>query len=157
MANDKNLENGIPFRFSKTNQPQNRGRKPDKLKAFLEAYDLSSSDINAVLQNILFAYTTEDLKEIFGKGKKRNVPLFITFIMKLLTTSTAKGNEKPIAYCLDRMFGKPMQQVNMSLENDLPTDPAIRQQLVEALKKEICMTDTNVVASKVKHTIQEEQ
>ena len=51
--------------FSSTNQPKNSGRKPNKLKKFIDDNGLTSSDISATIKYIL-PLTEEEIKKLGG-------------------------------------------------------------------------------------------
>jgi|LSPZ01.1.fsa_nt_gi hypothetical protein len=107
---------GENTRFSKTNQPEKRGRKPDKIKKYIQEYDLSSSDVNAILTKILFDHTLGDLEAIIADPeKKNNLVTFIAYVIMILQKSAEKGDIRPLSYFMDRMFGKPDDKVSVSM------------------------------------------
>lgn len=104
MANEKNLENGKATRFSSTNQPSKRGRKPSILKKWIKEYDIPLRDVQAVMTNLMFAYTLSEIKEI--AEKEEGLPVGISVMVKGLAADIQNGGIKTFDKMLDRSFGK---------------------------------------------------
>jgi hypothetical protein len=122
MANPENLR-GKGNRFSSTNQPANRGRKPSILKGLIKKYDLSKSDVDAIIQNLLFDHTVGELEKIAGDKKQRNaLPAFAAYFMNLIEISTSKGDSRALAYFLDRLHGKPKENIDFRGNMDIGPD-----------------------------------
>ncbi|GMO33856.1 MAG: hypothetical protein Ta2B_14310 [Termitinemataceae bacterium] len=122
MANNPENVIGKGNRFSSTNQPENRGRKPSKIKKLIKKYDLPKSDVDAIIQNLLFDHTVGELSEIAqDDDKKSALPAFAAYLMVLLEKSTSKGDPRVLSYFLDRVYGKPVQTMDINQPaDDLP-------------------------------------
>lgn len=94
----ENLKN----RFSSENQPPNRGRKPSKLKKYIQDCDLSSTDIQAAMQYMLDK--SED--EIEGMANDKNVPMMMRLFAKAMTADMKGSNLTNILKMLDRAVEK---------------------------------------------------
>jgi hypothetical protein len=122
MPNPENLI-GKGNRFSTTNQPAKRGRKPSKIKGLIKKYDLPKSDVDAIIQNLLFDHTVGEIEKIAkDDAKKSALPAFAAYLMVLLEKSTSKGDPRVLSYLLDRLYGKPTQVMEVSQSSeDLPS------------------------------------
>jgi hypothetical protein len=123
MANPENII-GKGHRFSSTNQPANRGRKPSKIKRLIKKYDLPKSDIDAVIQNILFDHTLGELEELAkDRAKQNKLPAFAGYLLALLQKSAEKGDPHVIQYFLDRVYGRPMQAMDVTADANIQLLP----------------------------------
>jgi hypothetical protein len=104
MARESIRNEGKSTRFSKENQPKNRGRKPSLLKKWIKEYDIPISDVRAVMTNLMFAYTLKEIKEI--ADKEEGMPVGISVMVKGLAADIQSGNPKTLEKMLDRSFGK---------------------------------------------------
>ena len=107
MARKTIAKDGEKTRFSSTNQPENKGRKPSILKQYIKKYNVSKDDINAMIECILFDHTfgqIEDIKD--DKDKMRELPLFMYYLINTLNKAAGKGDIKWLDSILDRKSGK---------------------------------------------------
>ncbi|MDR2494671.1 MAG: hypothetical protein LBD24_05545 [Spirochaetaceae bacterium] len=104
MARESIKDEGKSTRFSKENQPENRGRKPSLLKKWIKEYDIPISDVRAVMTNLMFAYTLKEIKEI--ADREEGMPVGISVMAKGLAADIESGNPKNLEKMLDRSFGK---------------------------------------------------
>lgn len=100
MANKRIGEEGKRTRFSKDNQPENKGRKKsilnhDAVKA------LSFADLRTVIFDLI-AKPTEELETI---AEDKTQPAFISVIAGAIVSDKNKGRATTITDCLNRLYG----------------------------------------------------
>ena len=104
----------VEHRFSSTNQPANRGRKPSRLKAFIEDNGLSHSDLNNTIKYI-FPMTEKELNELKNDPEK-------PILMRLLVGAILKDMENSGLYnvmqLFNRAFGQPKQEVDLNVNDE---------------------------------------
>lgn len=144
MGNPNIIEAGKATRFSKSNPPKKPGRKPSILKKWVKDFDLSKSDVNAMFKNFLFAKTTEEFEELLKNEKElKKLPAAIGLQLNILKNAARNGNGKYFEFIFNMLFGKPVQQLNISEQrNDIPDDPEERRQLIEQIENELALTKT---------------
>lgn len=110
---DKRAENviGKGNRFSSTNQPANRGRKPRLYKTIVKSgYNIGRDEFINV-ERTLIQNTKEELDEI---AKKDDTPIWVAIICRALIRSGAKGEIQILNDMSDRIFGKQKQEIEIS-------------------------------------------
>jgi uncharacterized protein (DUF2126 family) len=139
VGNPNITEAGKATQFSKTHRPKKPGRKPSKLKKWIKDYELSKNDVNAVFTNFLFAKDIGEIEEILSNKKLRDrLPAGIAFQLQILITQAKKGDGRHLENILYMLFGRPVQQIDLSKKSDdIPDDPDERRALVERIEKEI--------------------
>ena len=103
MPNMENLAKGK--KFSKTNQPANRGRKPDILKQ-LKGCGLSENDVKHLLESLI-------LKNQEGANQLLNdesIPILAVSYLRALVTDILAGRVDTVEKILDRIYGKASQR-----------------------------------------------
>ena len=104
----------VEHRFSSFNQPENRGRKPSRLKAFIEDNGLSHSDLNNTIKYI-FPMTEAELSELKNDPDK-------PILMRLLVGAILKDMENSGLYnvmqLFNRAFGQPKQEVDVNINDE---------------------------------------
>lgn len=104
----------VEHRFSSTNQPENRGRKPSRLKAFIEDNGLSHADLNNTIKYI-FPMTEKELHELKNDPEK-------PILMRLLVGAILKDMENSGLYnvmqLFNRAFGQPKQEVDLNVNDE---------------------------------------
>ena len=99
-------------RFSSTNQPANRGRKPKLYTSLIRSgYNISREEFIAV-RRTLIQKTKEELDEI---AKKYDTPIWVAIICRALIRSGSKGEVKVLDDIADSIFVKPKQEVDVSV------------------------------------------
>lgn len=109
MPRNNIAKDGEKTRFSADNQPANRGRKKNVFKKFKEKYELSSDDVNALIEYLL-SLTGEKLIEVV---KDNNQPAFVLNIASAVLHGIKKGDLTAIEKLLDRKLGKPKDTVEI--------------------------------------------
>lgn len=138
MGNPNLAAEGVPYRFSSTNQPARHGRLPSKLKKFVKDNRVSKSDVDAIFSNIIFGSTLEELQEMVKPGKKEKLPVIVALLISAFIADIKNGTLHEVNSVLDRIYGKATQQLEIGEQkSDIPDDPEERKALAEQIKKEI--------------------
>lgn len=104
---NKNIASiGRETRFSSSNQPRKRGRKPSILKK-LKAIGLSHEDITGLLENIIMA-NKQEAQEML---KNPELPLMAVGYLSALIKEIQAGKSLTIEAIIDRLDGKATQTV----------------------------------------------
>ena len=125
-------------KFSSTNQPKNPGRKKSQLKDFIKTYNISSSDVIKVFQNLILVSTVDELKELVKPANQGSQPVIVILVVKAFLKDMKNGTLREANTIIDRILGKPVQQ--LTIENavsEIPEDPEERRKLTEDLQKEL--------------------
>ena len=125
-------------KFSSTNQPKNPGRKKSQLKDFIKTYNISSSDVIKVFQNLILVSTVDELKELVKLANQGSQPVIVILVVKAFLKDMKNGTLREANTIIDRILGKPVQQ--LTIENavsEIPEDPEERRKLTEDLQKEL--------------------
>lgn len=118
---NKNIANiGMETRFSSSNQPRKKGRKPSILKK-LKAIGLSHEDITGLLENIIMA-NKQEAQEML---KNPELPIMAVGYLSALIKEIQAGKSFTIEAIIDRLDGKAAQkiQTDTTIRNAEP--PAI--------------------------------
>ena len=122
-------------RFSSSYQPVNRGRKRSALKEFLRDNQISLQDIRLLFKNIIVMKMSEIQKL---REQALELPAIIGFIVSALLKDYEAGKLDTFNNLLDRIYGKPMQQVELGqVSGSIPDTPEERQALAEKIEKEL--------------------
>lgn len=104
---NKNIANiGRETRFSSSNQPRKKGRKPSILKK-LKAIGLSHEDITGLLENIIMA-NKQEAQEML---KNPELPIMAVGYLSALIKEIQAGKSITIEAIIDRLDGKATQKV----------------------------------------------
>jgi hypothetical protein len=135
VAREDGLAAGVRTRFSSTNQPKKRGRKPSIFKKWAKENDISEKDIKSLMLNLTFAYTVGEVKELIKQaeegekaGNADKLPLGIAQFLAGSVRDINRGDLKAWWNMLDRAYGKPEKTVNHEIGN-------MRLEIVEELKR----------------------
>jgi hypothetical protein len=119
MARKDIFKNGKKTQFSSENQPDNRGRKSSVLKSLEPLY--SNEDINKILRTYILDSSFEEMMELV---KDKSLPAIVTLVLSAFLQDTKKGSVSSAMAVLDRVYGKPIQQIKVDEINVLPNDIA---------------------------------
>ena len=121
----------VEHRFSSENQPANRGRKPSRLKKYIEDNGLSATDLSATIKYIL-PMTEAELKEL---EKDETQPILMRLFVKAILKDMSSSGTYNLLQLFNRAFGAPKQDVSVTTldENGQTTgfhfvDPPKRKQ-----------------------------
>jgi hypothetical protein len=135
MNNPNVVDDGARTRFNSANQPANRGRKRSTLKKFVKDNGVSIQDVRLVFQNIIVKKLSEVRKL---KDDADALPAIVGFTVSALLKDYEGGRLDTFNSLLDRIWGKPLQQVDMSAtRGDIPDDPEERRALAEQIRAEL--------------------
>jgi hypothetical protein len=99
--------------FSSTNQPQNRGRKPSKLKKWVKEYNVGTADYRAIFNNLIACKTVEELQDMIKKGNVEKLPVVVVACAAAVVDDIQHGRLTWTNTVLDRVMSKPAQQVEV--------------------------------------------
>jgi nitrogenase molybdenum-iron protein alpha/beta subunit len=139
MAREDGLAVGVRTRFSSEYQPENRGRKPSKLKKWIKENNVSNEDFIGIFKNIIAAHTIEELEEMVEGDNKKKLPVIVALCISAFIHDMRTGTLNAANSILDRVMGKPTQQVILGNGDraELPADPEERRALAEKLRSEL--------------------
>lgn len=109
MVNEKSLQNLKPFTSER--QPTKRGRKPSVLKKYIKDNDINREDVALMIKNVLFSKSYDELVDILQDNKQ---PMIIRLFIKSYLNDFKKGSLINLQYLLDRAFGNPKQEIEVS-------------------------------------------
>jgi len=151
MANNKNLiKDNEKTRFSKENQPENRGRKPSALR-FIREEGVSITDIKRIIESLIWGYDSEELAVLLQtvkvKGKdgktltktREPVPMGINLILGALNNDLKNKSINNFDKLMDRVYGKATQPVDLPPGSNMTMSmmsPEERDKRIEELLKE---------------------
>ena len=116
MAGEYEHIKGKGNRFSSTNQPENRGRKPKLYTIAKKAYNVSREEWNEVKMYLLQC-TPQEIDKIIGK---EDTPMWVLILARGLKRNAAKGMTDVLDGMEDRLFGR--APVALNEDADIPTD-----------------------------------
>ncbi|WP_302582313.1 hypothetical protein [Paraprevotella clara] len=102
MAGEYEHIKGKGNRFSSTNQPANRGRKPKLYTVAKKAYNVSREEWNEV-KLYLLQCTPSEIDEIIDK---KDTPMWVLILARGLKRNAAKGVTDVLNDMEDRLFGR---------------------------------------------------
>ena len=139
MAREDGLAAGVRTRFSSTYQPANRGRKPSKLKKWIKENGVSNDDFIAIFKNIIATHTIEELQVMIEGDNKNKLPVIVALCISAFIHDMKTGTLTAANSILDRVMGKPTQQVILGSgdRTELPPDPEERRALAQMLRDEL--------------------
>lgn len=105
----------IEHQFSSTNQPENNGRKPNKLKKYIDDNGLSSSDITAAIKHVL-PLTEEEIKTL---GEDKEAPILMRMFVSAIASDVECGTVNNLMRLLDRAFGSPKQDITHTIDDSV--------------------------------------
>lgn len=109
MVNEKSLANLV--KFSSSRQPANNGRKPSQLKKFIKDNNVNREDVALMIKSVLFSKSYDELVDILQDNKQ---PMIIRLFIKSYLNDFKKGSLINLQYLLDRAFGNPKQEIEVS-------------------------------------------
>jgi hypothetical protein len=139
MAREDGLAAGMRTRFSSDYQPANRGRKPSQLKAWIKENNVSNEDFIAIFKTIIATNTLDELEVMVNDKNKGKLPVIVALCISAFLRDMKTGTLTSANSVLDRIMGKPTQQINFGGSNglELPEDPKARKAMADQLKKEL--------------------
>ena len=118
MAGEYEHIKGKGNRFSSTNQPANRGRKPKLYTIAKKAYNVSREEWNEV-KLFLLQSTQEEINQII---EREDTPMWVLILARGLKRNAAKGMIDVLNDMEDRIFGRAISAPEKKEDDDIPTD-----------------------------------
>lgn len=116
MAGYDNIK-GKGNRFSSTNQPPNRGRKPKLYTIAKKAYGVSREEWNEV-KLFLLQSTQDEINKII---EREDTPMWVLILARGLKRNAAKGVTDVLNDMEDRLFGRAINAPDEK-DDDVPAD-----------------------------------
>lgn len=107
--------------FTRSRQPQNKGRKPTLYKQLLKTtskrveFEMSKEDYYKVIR-YLMERTPGELKKI---AKSEDTPIWVSNIISALSMDLKTGRLTTINTVFDRLFGKATQTIEGEIEGNI--------------------------------------
>ncbi|NCB44235.1 MAG: hypothetical protein EOM59_16700 [Clostridia bacterium] len=115
MANEKKIhENSLANLkpFSSTRQPKNKnGRKPSQLKKYIKDNNMCREDVALIIKNVLFSKSSDELVNMV---QDKSEPMIVRLMVRAYLEDFKKGGLVNLSVLLDRAFGSPKQDVEVS-------------------------------------------
>lgn len=135
--------NKLGNRFSSTNQPKNRGRKPKLYKQLKEligkqvGYELEEKDFHDVIRFLMESDLATLERAIKVKDAKGNnvlnpkLPMWVANVITAMNTDVRYGRTNTLEMLFDRIFGKAVQplQGDIVTGGRQPTDDMTDEEL----------------------------
>lgn len=138
MSRNPNIvEDGKATRFSATNQPKNKGRKPSlyaelkKLAKFEGNIELNREDFRKITMLML----SKPISEIKALVSAEDTPTWVVSIGRAILKDAAGGRMSTLDSLLDRLFGKATQPTQQSVAVEMKGSIPIREWVKDRLKK----------------------
>ena len=127
-------------RFSSTYQPNNLGKRKNKLWELVDKERVSLADLKTILESLIYNYSFSDLEAIHNPDEgKEELPIIIALFMKAFMTDHRKGAIDTLERLMDRVYGKPINTVDVLSDNGLSitimTPEERRKRIEELLNK----------------------
>lgn len=117
MAGEYEHIKGKGKRFSSTNQPPNRGRKPKLYTIAKKAYNISYDEWKEVVVYVMQC-TKKEVEDII---EKEDTPMWVINVCRALYKDSGKGSIATLKELTEKLWGKPMQEAKPE-DTDIPTD-----------------------------------
>jgi hypothetical protein len=89
------------------------GRKPKLVKAWLKECNIERADAVAILKNLLFDRTVDEMNALL-ENEKDTVSVATYALIKAAINAAKKGNYQVIAQMFEFIYGKNLQRVDIS-------------------------------------------
>lgn len=108
---------GIATRFSSTNQPKNKGRKPRLYTIAKEVYKCSYEDYKEGVM-YLMQCTLAELKKVI---EKEDTPIWMRNVARALCKDTSTGDMRATEELVSRIWGRPKAVVEAEVKAETST------------------------------------
>jgi hypothetical protein len=115
---EDNFKGARGKRFGEGQSQEGNGRKPNVLKHLIEKYEISADDINNIFKNVVFPHTMGELQGMLSGKQAKDLPALEVMIISALLQDTKKGSLMGIMQILDRIIGKPSQNVDITTSSN---------------------------------------
>ena len=117
-GNPKIAEKGKKTRFSKTNQPKNKGQRPNHLKDWMRNDNIGVADVKRIISTIVNCQTIAELKKLRDDN---NTPPIIRIPIKAILAEYRKNKVYTWNYLLEYAYGKSIQAIDI-FSTQLPAE-----------------------------------
>lgn len=114
MANKNIGEAGKKTRFSKENQPANKGRKPRLYTQLKDVYKISHEEYRDMLMYLM--QLTKD--EIVSLSKAEDTPIWVVNMCRAFLSDCQRGSFYLLSDVVDRMWGKAEAKTKMDITSN---------------------------------------
>ncbi len=132
MPNPQNVI-GKGNRFSSTNQPAVRGRKPTLYKMAKKAYNISLMEYKDVERHLIQC-TKGELKVL---KEKEDTPIWVANICEALIKDTKYGRLSALKEIEERLFGKVPEKIEAKTTSVPSADETVAASLPEDVRNKI--------------------
>jgi nitrogenase molybdenum-iron protein alpha/beta subunit len=100
---------------------------------------VSNEDFIGIFKNIIATHTIEELEKMIAGDNKKKLPVIVALCISAFIHDMKTGTLNAANSILDRIIGKPTQQVILgsSDRTELPSDPRERRELAERLRSDL--------------------
>lgn len=120
MAGEYEHIKGKGNRFSSTNQPPNRGRKPKLYTIAKKGYSISLDEFREVSKYLV----QSNKKELERLASDDTAPIWVVNMARALHKDTGAGRMYALSEILDRVFGRAASSVDVTTNGkDITTEP----------------------------------
>lgn len=137
MAGYDNIK-GKGNRFSSTNQPKNRGRKPHLYTLAKKGYNIGKEEFYDVLM-YLMQLPKPELKNIAESEKH---PVWVVNIARAIFKDTGKGVIFTIRELMDRLYGKAASNIDLTSGGDPFAHEPISIEIIDR-REQVAKKDAN--------------
>ena len=137
MAGYDNIK-GKGNRFSSTNQPENRGRKPHLYTLAKKGYNIGKEEFYDVLM-YLMQLPKPELKNIAESEKH---PVWVVNIARAIFKDTGKGVIFTIRELMDRLYGKAASNIDLTSGGDPFAHEPISIEIIDR-REQVAKKDAN--------------
>lgn len=129
-AGHKNLEKRV--KFTKENQPKNRGRKPSRFKSIMKQLDREGEKLSVEdLNNIIKVLLTMSVKDIEKLAKDKKTPTSMLIIASSIAGDIESRQIVNLDKLLDRVFGKALEKSESTIRNITPAKVLTKKEAKE--------------------------
>jgi hypothetical protein len=157
LVSKKSLENlKKGKKFSSDYQPEIRGKRRNRLRAFIEEERFSLDDLRAILEGLLTSYSFEEIENMYNTGRE-DLPALITMFLKAFIVDIKKGSLSSVEIILDRVHGKATQSTSIEV-HDVPEEAKKRMAAIfESSRKESAKIKPKNIAQKKEPSLDDDE
>lgn len=130
MAGYDNIK-GKGNRFSSTNQPPNRGRKPKMYTIARKVYHISEEEWRDVAMYLMQCTR----KEVESIANDEDTPLWVVNICRALHKDTGRGVTTTLQDIMARLWGRPGQALDITTKGEALSHEPITIEIIDSREK----------------------
>jgi hypothetical protein len=113
-------------KFTAGNQPENRGRKPSRMKGLIQAFQMDD-ETRAISKEDSYRLLTHLLScsksQLEAMARNPDLPIAILTQIKAIITDLAGGSTSTVDRLFDRLYGRSMQPMEITGTKGIPLIP----------------------------------